>query len=77
MNTGTPASVTRLSGVLMGSGFLSQVLLVLIVLLILFLALWGAESIYGSIVRMQNRYIEILPNTYISEDKTFVIKQIH
>lgn len=77
MNTGTPAStgIARLSGVLMGSGFFSQVLLVLIVLLIIFLALWGAESIYGSIVRMQNRYIEILPNTYVSEDKTFVIKQ--
>jgi hypothetical protein len=80
MSTVAPASLnttgmSRLTGTLMGTGFISQLLLVLIILLVIFMALWGAESIYGSIVRMQNRYIEVLPNTYISEDKSFVIRQ--
>jgi len=76
----TPATLntsrmSRLTGALLGQGFVSQVLLTIIAVLVIFLTLWGAESIYGSIVRMQNRYIEVLPNTYSAENKSYVIRQ--
>ena len=71
----TSAGSSRLIGTVMGQGVLSQLLLVIIILLVMFLTFWGVESIYGSIVRMQNRYIEVLPNTYSSENKSYVIRQ--
>jgi hypothetical protein len=76
MNTGpTSTGLSRLTGVLAGQGLFSQVLLAIIACLILFIVMLGLESIYWSIMRLNKRYVEVMPNTYVSENKMHVIRQ--
>ena len=75
MNTGASTGLSRLSGVLAAPGFFSQLLLALIVCLILFIVMLGLESIYWSIKHYNRRYIEVMPNTYVSDNKMHVIRQ--
>ena len=75
MNTSASTGLSRLTGVLAAPGFFSQLLLSLIVCLILFIVMLGLESIYWSIKRLNRRYIEVMPNTYVSDNKMYVIKQ--
>lgn len=63
------------SGFLTGTGLVNQLLFALILVLILHITFFAAEKLYKTFVRYDKSLTEILPLTYNSTDRSYVIGQ--
>ena len=76
-NTGafTPNAGAPGTQFLTGTGFLPQLLLAIVLLLILHVTLFAAESMYRQYMKYDKAVKELMPLTYSAENRSYVINQ--
>jgi len=62
-------------GILSGTGIVAQLLVVLILLAALYVLFFSAEGLYRAFSRYDKAVVEVMPNTYNSEAKSYIVPQ--
>lgn len=70
MNNSTPSP-----GIMSGTGIVAQLIVVLILLVALYVLFFSAEGLYRAFSRYDKAVIELMPHTYNSESKSYIIAQ--
>lgn len=71
----TPTNTSGSGGFLTGKGFLPEMVLALVILLILHILFFAAEMLYRQYKAYDKSVVELLPLTYSAENKTYTVSQ--
>ncbi len=75
MNASIPTNTSGSGGFLVGKGFLPEMVLALVILLILHILFFAAEMLYRQYKAYDKSVVELLPLTYSAENRSYIISQ--